>query len=317
MIAAEGVVPRRPIDEDGGLVGQEREALGDHLLVAAQHALRVDDALGHAGRARGEQQFRNRVRADLGGGDVDRVAVGSEQLGEVGRVPADGQVRDDDQFRRARDDGLDRAGVLQAVIGEDEAGRRELDDVAQLGEIGRDQRVGDRDGREGDAHMQRRQRQQGVLDGVAAQDRDGPVWREIAREQGHADAADLRIGLGVGDAAPIAAPLAASEIDPVGGDACPVFQPFGQPVRIGAERLRRAREQATISAFGEHGVERSEADRARFGGGAHRCTTFAARFSRKSARRFLASSDPCAIAAIRLSISSPVSGAAVAMRGSA
>ena len=55
----------------------------DHRLVRAQHALGVDDALGVAGRARGEQDFRDRVGPDLGVGGVDRVGRrGREQIGE-------------------------------------------------------------------------------------------------------------------------------------------------------------------------------------------------------------------------------------------
>ena len=41
-----------------------RPAPADHLLVAAEHALRGDHRLGHAGRAGGEEELCDRVRAD-------------------------------------------------------------------------------------------------------------------------------------------------------------------------------------------------------------------------------------------------------------
>ena len=38
VVAAEGVVPRQPVDEHRRLLAQERQDVRDHLLVAAQHA---------------------------------------------------------------------------------------------------------------------------------------------------------------------------------------------------------------------------------------------------------------------------------------
>ena len=43
----------------------------DHLLVGAEHPLRVDDALGPPGRSRREQHLRDRVRADAVARRVD------------------------------------------------------------------------------------------------------------------------------------------------------------------------------------------------------------------------------------------------------
>ena len=57
VIAAESVIPRGPIDEDRRFVDEERQAVGDHLLIAAPHSLRVDHALRHPGRAGSEKEF--------------------------------------------------------------------------------------------------------------------------------------------------------------------------------------------------------------------------------------------------------------------
>ena len=69
-IAAEGVVPRQPIDNHGRFVDNEGEIPASHFLVAAPHAMRVDDALGHAGGTRREENLEDGVRADLGVGSI-------------------------------------------------------------------------------------------------------------------------------------------------------------------------------------------------------------------------------------------------------
>ena len=55
------------------------------LLVGAPHALRVDHGLGHLGRAAGEQELDDGVRAGGGHGGVDRWRrLGGQQVGERG-----------------------------------------------------------------------------------------------------------------------------------------------------------------------------------------------------------------------------------------
>src|ERR1700728_756099 len=43
VVSPEGVVPGKPIQQNWGLILQEAKYLGDHLLVGAEHAVRVDD----------------------------------------------------------------------------------------------------------------------------------------------------------------------------------------------------------------------------------------------------------------------------------
>ena len=78
-----------------------------------------------------------------------------------------------------------------AVGREDQAGREQVDDVAQLAEVARDQRIGRRDRRVGDADIDGGEAEQRVLEVVAGEDRDRPLGREVAREQRRADAAHL------------------------------------------------------------------------------------------------------------------------------
>ncbi len=51
VVAAESVTPWEPVDHDRRLICDESEAGGEHRLVRAQHAMRVDDGLGAPGRA--------------------------------------------------------------------------------------------------------------------------------------------------------------------------------------------------------------------------------------------------------------------------
>jgi hypothetical protein len=46
VIAAKSVVPGQPVEQDGGLIGEEAEHLGNHLLVGTEHTVSVDDAFG-------------------------------------------------------------------------------------------------------------------------------------------------------------------------------------------------------------------------------------------------------------------------------
>jgi hypothetical protein len=49
VIASGGVVPRQPVAEHRRCVAEERQDRADHLLVGAEHPLRVDDAFRTAG----------------------------------------------------------------------------------------------------------------------------------------------------------------------------------------------------------------------------------------------------------------------------
>ena len=181
VVAAEGVVPRQPVDDHRRLVGDEGQARADHRLVRAQHALGVDDALGIAGRAGGEQDFRHRVGTDLGVRCVDRGGrLGREQIGEQRGRPAAGRIGGDHDLDVGRHGGVDGARERLAVGGEHQARRQDLDDRLELAEVARHQRVGHRDRRIGHADHHRGEPEQRVLDVVAGQDRDRPLGRELA-----------------------------------------------------------------------------------------------------------------------------------------
>jgi hypothetical protein len=52
VVAAEGVAPGQPVQQDGPVVLEEAQRLRQHLLVGAQHAVGVDDDLRVPGGAR-------------------------------------------------------------------------------------------------------------------------------------------------------------------------------------------------------------------------------------------------------------------------
>ena len=89
VAATEHVVPREPVHQHRGLVGQEGQALAQHLLVGAQHAVGGDHALGQAGRARGEEDLHHRVRSGCGMRRADGLPwLGAQQRLEVVHWPA-------------------------------------------------------------------------------------------------------------------------------------------------------------------------------------------------------------------------------------
>ena len=191
MVAAEGVVPGQPVDQHRRLLGQRREALPDHLLVRAQHALGVDHALGQLGRARGEQELGDRVGADRGVRGVDRGGrLGREQVGERASSRGRRALPSVEHDRRlGRHDGGDRLARTPARSRTPGPGVSMLEDVAQLAVVLRDQRIRRRDRRERHAGEHRAEREQEVLEVVVGQDRDRPLGREAAVEQRLGDGA--------------------------------------------------------------------------------------------------------------------------------
>src|SRR5271170_4065036 len=104
VISTEGVVPGKPVEEDGRLVLQEAENLRDHLLIAAEHAVGVDDAFGHAGGTGGEEDFRDGVWLDFLVGGFDGASwLGGCEFGERSCFSAWWWRGGDCDFRGARD----------------------------------------------------------------------------------------------------------------------------------------------------------------------------------------------------------------------
>ena len=145
VAAAEGVVPRQPVDQHWRLLLEERESLQQHLLVTAEHAVCGDDRLRLLGRARREQEFGNRRWTHLIIASVDVGGRGGEQTGEgCGGAPRYLALCQD-QFGVKRQQGLDGPCKQGAIAGKHRARRQLFDQVEQLGRVGRHQRVGRRE----------------------------------------------------------------------------------------------------------------------------------------------------------------------------
>jgi hypothetical protein len=142
VISAEGVIPGEPVEEDGGLVLQETENLGDHLLIAAEHAVGVDDAFGHACGTGSEEDFRHGVALNFLVGVFDGASwFRRSELGEGSCFSIWWGCRRDRDFCFVRDYFFEGARVAFAIGDEDQAGIEEAERVAQLAEIARDEGI--------------------------------------------------------------------------------------------------------------------------------------------------------------------------------
>ena len=258
MVAAGGVMPGRPVDDHRRFVLHEGERLPKHHLIGAPHALRVDDAFRNAGAARGEQEFRNRVGADSVMRGVDLCGRRGAELVEHCRALE--RVARHHDFDTFRNDGLNRARECIAIGGEYESGRDQFNNRAQPAKIFRHQRIGRRDRRIGNAGIKRTEAKQRVLDIVAGKDYDGPLGRQIARQQRLADGARLLQCLRIGHFAPCALRVALRKENAIRRDVRPMHQPLGDLVRVRPKRLRRAQQQAAVGALLDDHVLRPERD---------------------------------------------------------
>ncbi len=140
VIAAEGVIPGQPVDDDGRLVPQEGKGVGQHDLVGADHALSVDHGFRLAGRPRGQQEFRDRIRPD---GCVGIIQPGTVRRRQQLPQRRDGAAGDftaaDGDFGLRGNIGEDRVGKNGGIVGEHQTRRQQADDMSELAVIFRDQ----------------------------------------------------------------------------------------------------------------------------------------------------------------------------------
>ena len=177
----------------GGSSSTKEQPDAANRLVRAQHALGVDDALGLTGRAGGEEELCERVRTDLGvaastAGVASAATVRERRHRPVAPRSAVAATSTSAGTRRC-----DRACEGLAVRDEHQAGRQCRDDGLEFLEILRDQRIGRRDWRIGNADVHGRKTEQRVLQIVAGQNRNRALRRKVAREQSRRDGAHLRI----------------------------------------------------------------------------------------------------------------------------
>ena len=146
-----------------------------------------------------------------------------------------------------RGGGLQGPGVAVAVRGIDQAGLDQLQDVAELGVVLRQQGVGggDRHGR--DAHVLGGELEQAMIHAVVAEEDDRALRPQPAFQQGAGDPLDAIQGLAVGDPPPISrgvlrVPFRQEGAVRSGG--CPPAQEHAHAARIGTQLVLRAHHQA-------------------------------------------------------------------------
>ena len=157
---------------DIGPFGIARPHLHHHRRIGAHHLLGVDDGLGHAGRARGEQQLADGIGRDLRNRllDVSRhrrrreIGIG-HALDAVARPydVDDGDAGEIERFQRFLEG--------RAVLHHHHRGLDQVEQVFQLDVILAHQRIGRRYRRCRKPRLHRRLRHQRMLDRIARQDR--------------------------------------------------------------------------------------------------------------------------------------------------
>ena len=214
MAAAERVIPRQPVHDHRRLLRQERHGLPLHHRVAAHRAVGGDHDLRRTGRARRQQESRDGVGT--------RAPMADVELPRGWRLEC-AQRRD----RTVRDVGVaDDLGVAKVELRQcaserrsierrDHSRREQLDDVAQLAEIRRRQRIGRRHRTVRNTGPQGGIAEHEMLDAIAGQNQDRPLLREISAHEAGRDATDALEQFGVADTLPLAARSTSSYCSPL------------------------------------------------------------------------------------------------------
>ena len=187
-----------------GPFGIARAHLHHHRRIGAHHLLRVDDGLGHAGRARGEQQLADGIGRDLRNRLLDRFR--HRRCGEIGKghaldaLAGPQHMNDGDAGEIER---LQRLLEGRPVLHHHDRRLDQVEEIFELEMILAHQRIGRRHRRGRQARLHRGLRHQRVLDRIAGQDRDGTAFGEAEIEQALRQPVDDALGFAVGDFAPL------------------------------------------------------------------------------------------------------------------
>ena len=171
VAAAEGVVPREPVADHQRFVTEEGEDGPQHLLVAGEHAMAGDHALRDAGGAGREQDLGDAVRGDF----RERGIRLAEEVGNQVGAAAWRRILADQNPAVRRDYDLDGPREYLAVGDEDQPGRKQIENVTELGEILGNEGVRRRDRRVGDAGVHGGHAKDRMVRIVARKDRDGAL----------------------------------------------------------------------------------------------------------------------------------------------
>ena len=186
VVAAKGVIPRKPVDEHRWRLLHERPALLHHLLIGAEHPVRVDHCFWESRRPGREQVLRHGVgRELLGTGCQGGPRRCREELFQRNPQTASGLRADDIHLLEGQcvQYPLKRGNALY----EDQAWTDAIKDAFHLLVIARQQGVGWRDRRDRDAGEKTPQHQQRVVDGISGEHHHRSIRIEPQLEQRLAD----------------------------------------------------------------------------------------------------------------------------------
>ena len=261
MVAASGVMPRRPVERDRRFVLKILQRAAQHDLVRAQHALRVDDALRHAGGTRGKKKLRDGVAVySLVRGVDCRRRLCLRKIGEQRRLPRFERILRNDDFDIGGHDRFDGFFEGRAIGDKDQSGSKQLENVPELSIVSRNQGVGGRNRRVGDPGVHRTERQHLVIHAVAGKDDHRPFCRKIARKQRLAVALCKRKRFGIGDLAPLAAFVALRHEHAVRRFFRPQFEALGDLFGIGRELVLARHIDGSVGASVDDRLEPAQAN---------------------------------------------------------
>ncbi len=275
VIPAERVVPRKPVDEIERRLDHAREALRDLLQVAAQHAVRVDDALRRAGRAGREENLGNLIGLDgrVGARDIASGATRLEAIERGRPLPFEPAAGRDDLDVGSH--GLRDGPLVRRPVGDEHEPRRQPpDDVREPPEVRRQERIGGGYRRERHPDVQGGEGEEPVFEAVLRKDGDRPLGTEPPIEQALRDPLDPGERLTVGQRAPAPAFVAAGEERAIRSHRGPVNQALRENARIRPEFEPGAEEHRAVGAGDLLDVHRPERRRA-VGGPVHSSPTIA------------------------------------------
>ena len=252
VVAAERVAPRQPVDDDRRLFGEERPDLRDGLLIGTEHPLRVDHTLGQIGGSGREQDLGDGVGAHAPEGVVDLGSrLGRKQAGKRGRPQTGHRVAGGDQFCRSGVDRGQRRCEFGGVLNKDQPWREQCQNVFQLREIARGQRIGWRHRRHRHADVHGRKRDERMVDAVVGQDHDRAVDRQATAQQCLPDRAHAVERDAVTELAPTAIRRPLGQKQLLRRARSPVHEILADTPGIRSQCLRRAQHAAAIAQWGD------------------------------------------------------------------
>ncbi|MNF93129.1 hypothetical protein D3C84_757950 [compost metagenome] len=247
MVGAEYVAPGQPVENDHFAVLDKTPALGDGLLVCAEHAVGIDHRLGRASRTGGQQIAGRSLAVYLGKRRHHRRAFRLVQHRQGQGIGDFLSVARRDH-RAVRLDQLDRPAIGITIVDKNQRRLEHLDNRLEFAApTAGISRIGHRYGGDRNAHMHCRQGQQRLVNIVFREHQHRPPWRgaqfQQALSQGTHSLANFLVGQGEPGTI-----TSLGQVRPLWCVLCPLFKPLSDAPCIGLQGLRRRQDKAAVGA---------------------------------------------------------------------